>query len=432
MENILSVMIAIIELFILLYFFNDFSFNKKSNMYKRLVLYIFIIIISIATWNIFENIFIKFIFINIFLIFILIQIYKESFWVTEFYVITYLLVSLFSEVVIKTNIKVLIYKIYHVSTLVFDFICIVSTKFMTLILLFFLKKVMKKLVLKKTNTKDLGLILIQIITDVLFFIFVGIFINNESTIEKGTAQLIMLCNFLILIFFISGLYYTEYFVKINHRNIVNEEELQLAKMRLEIYRNQIQDADKIRSMYHDMKNHILVLKNKTLESNVYENYLSVLEEKINEFNDYIHTGNQYLDIIIKEKMVVCKEKNIKLDVQINLCKISVLAPLEICILFGNLLDNAIEANEYINNLQERKIEIVAHRKNKSFVIKSVNPIGKPLIWSKNSLVTTKKDKYYHGFGMKNIIKIITEKKGQYSIKTVNNEFMICIIIPMED
>ncbi|HIT89439.1 MAG TPA: GHKL domain-containing protein [Candidatus Merdenecus merdavium] len=290
---------------------------------------------------------------------------------------------------------------------------------------------MQKLVLKKTNIKDLGLILLEIVTGILFFIFVGLFVNNEYRIAKEIASLIMRCTLLILIFFIGSLYYTEYFIKMHNKDMIDEEELTLAKIRSEIYKNQIEDADKIRSMYHDMKNHILVLNDEMLESEEQEKYILILKKKIEEFDDYIHTGNQYLDIILKEKMRVCKENDITLDVQINLCEISVLDPVEICVLFGNLLDNAIEANKFISDPQKRNISITAHKKNMSFMIRFINPMEKPLAWSKNGLATTKKDSAYHGFGMKNIIKIVDDKNGQYSIKTENNKFVICIILPLE-
>lgn len=431
MENMLSVIIAVLELLVLLYYFHDFAPNTKSNLWKRSSWYILIVIISLFAWNIFDNIFIKFIFMDVFLVMVFMQVYKESFWVTELYITTYLLVSLFCEVMIKTNVKALFYKMYTTDPLAFEFTCILFTKFATLILLFFLKKMMQKLVLKKPNIKDLGLILLEVVTDILFFIFVGIFVNNEHRIAKEIASLIMLCTLLILIFFIGSLYYTEYFIKMHHKDMIDEEELALAKMRSEIYKNQIEDADKIRSMYHDMKNHILVLNNEMLEPEGQEKYMSVLQKKIDAFDDYIHTGNQYLDIMLKEKMKDCRGNDITLDAQINLCEISVLNPVEICVLFGNLLDNAIEANRFISDPQKRSIDITAHKKNKSFIIKFVNPTEKPLIWSKKELTTTKKDSACHGFGMKNIKKIVDDKNGQYSIRTENNQFVICIILPLE-
>lgn len=276
--------------------------------------------------------------------------------------------------------------------------------------------------------KDMGLMFIQIIMDILFFIFISISINSIESEQIGILYL--RCIFFIVIFFVANLYYTEYFVGIHRRDILLEEELKLAQMRSQIYANQIEEEYKIKSMVHDMKNHLLVLKNKALSPSENEYYLSELEEKIQQLNDCIHTGSPYLDILIKEKKKICLDNHIELDLQINLCENTVLNPVEICILFGNLFDNAIEASLQIRDLQKRRIEVIAHNKNRNFVIKLENHIDKPLVWSNSRLVTTKSDKYNHGYGMNNIAKLINEKKGQYSIHAEHNKFQIYIIFPI--
>ena len=89
-----------------------------------------------------------------------------------------------------------------------------------------------------------------------------------------------MCSLFIVILFLIGLFYTEYLTGIHHRDLLLEEELEIARMRSVVYKNQIDREDRIRSMYHDMKNHLLVLKNNALKPDEYAGYLSELEEKM--------------------------------------------------------------------------------------------------------------------------------------------------------
>lgn len=428
MDNVFSIMAAFIEFIILLYYMSDLSIKKSNSIYKRIVSYVLIVFLIFLTWIFFENIFFKLLFVNIFLSVILLHMYEESIWITELYITTYSLVLLFSEVVMSLSARTLLYELYNITPFYFETICSLLTKFLTFILLFFLKKVLRRIILKKPFMKDMGLMFIQIIMDILFFIFISISINSIESEQIGILYL--RCIFFIVIFFVANLYYTEYFVGIHRRDILLEEELKLAQMRSQIYANQIEEEYKIKSMVHDMKNHLLVLKNKALSPSENEYYLSELEEKIQQLNDCIHTGSPYLDILIKEKKKICLDNHIELDLQINLCENTVLNPVEICILFGNLFDNAIEASLQIRDLQKRRIEVIAHNKNRNFVIKLENHIDKPLVWSNSRLVTTKSDKYNHGYGMNNIAKLVNEKKGQYSIHAEDNKFQIYIIFPI--
>jgi hypothetical protein len=436
MDWVPGVVVAVIELAILLYYFTDFSYKAKSTVWKRLRIYVLVTLLSLLTWAVFDNLFLRTIFVILFLALAFMQMYTGNKWFIAFYVVTCVLVMLFTEVMVNTGIKALLWGLYHINHFAFEFTCVLFTKFITVLLLFLMKKVMRRIIFKKPLMKDLGFMLMQTMTSILFFVFAGVYTSSKSKsnapVSAETAGFIWMCSLFIVILFLIGLFYTEYLTGIHHRDLLLEEELEIARMRSVVYKNQIDREDRIRSMYHDMKNHLLVLKNNALKPDEYAGYLSELEEKMSAVDDHIHTGNSYLDILLQEKRSACEEDDIKLDAQINLCGNLLLSPVEICILFGNLLDNAMEANKQINSTAKRRIDIVAHKKNNSFVIKVVNPYEKPVKWSDGGIVTTKRNQYEHGFGLKNIAKIVHEKKGQYSIRTEHGDFQICILLPLEE
>ena len=353
-----GVVVAVIELAILLYYFTDFSYKAKSTVWKRLRIYVLVTLLSLLTWAVFDNLFLRTIFVILFLALAFMQMYTGNKWFIAFYVVTCVLVMLFTEVMVNTGIKALLRGLYHINHFAFEFTCVLFTKFITVLLLFLMKKVMRRIIFKKPLMKDLGFMLMQTMTSILFFVFAGVYTSSKSKsnapVSAETAGFIWMCSLFIVILFLIGLFYTEYLTGIHHRDLLLEEELEIARMRSVVYKNQIDREDRIRSMYHDMKNHLLVLKNNALKPDEYAGYLSELEEKMSAVDDHIHTGNSYLDILLQEKCSACEEDDIKLDAQINLCGNLLLSPVEICILFGNLLDNAMEANKQINSTAKRR------------------------------------------------------------------------------
>lgn len=70
-----------------------------------------------------------------------------------------------------------------------------------------------------------------------------------------------------------------------------------------------------------------------------------LRSQIADFEDYVHTGNEFLDIIIKDKAERAREKEIDFSAFIDLGDVDFIEPLDISTIFGNGIDNAMEACE---------------------------------------------------------------------------------------
>ncbi len=150
---------------------------------------------------------------------------------------------------------------------------------------------------------------------------------------------------------------------------LEEQEKHALQTKVKILEERYQEMLKSRKVVHDMKNHILALKNYDQEQNwpgLHE-YLNELSDDMLEYNFHVWTGNHMLDMILNQKGKGCTES------KIQLCRLiqksfrhSLLQTGEIISLFGNLLDNALEACEKIND-KERWIKIKIKKK-KSIVI----------------------------------------------------------------
>lgn len=110
------------------------------------------------------------------------------------------------------------------------------------------------------------------------------------------------------------------------------------------YKDHIRDEERVRSIYHDLKNHLLVLENGSSTAET-QRMAEKLHSRIVDYGDYVHTGNEFLDIILKDKAAKAHQRKIDFSAMASFDGIDFMEPLDISTIFGNALDNAIEASE---------------------------------------------------------------------------------------
>ena len=187
--------------------------------------------------------------------------------------------------------------------------------------------------------------------------------------------------------------------------------------------------NRTRAFRHDIKNHILVM-NMLAEQGNYEelkNYLQEMGGVIDE-SDYVRiSGISAVDAILNEKMYEAQAQDITTNFDVvNLDKNNI-APLDLCIILSNALDNAIEANLRIEEKSARYIKLKVHGNETFSVISVMNPCeGAPKTAPDGTLRTTKPDADSHGFGLKSIE--ITAKKynGEILAKAVDGVFTLVV------
>ena len=211
------------------------------------------------------------------------------------------------------------------------------------------------------------------------------------------------------------------------RELEKENEFKIDKMQkqFEYYQSKQADEERIKSIYHDMKNHLLVLQNK--ENNAEsKKMIKELQNQIESYENYEHTGNSFLDIIIKDKLKIAKEKQIDLMVAIDFKDINFIEPLDISTIFGNSIDNAIEGVEKVSK-ENRVILVKAGKVNNfiSIVVENNYNENEKL----GNRRTTKKDNFLHGYGISNIKNAVEKYNGTCTITKENGKFILKILIP---
>lgn len=179
---------------------------------------------------------------------------------------------------------------------------------------------------------------------------------------------------------------------------------------------------------HDLKYQIRALR--CSDEKVTREALKEIEDVIQIYDASIKTGNDSLDVILTEKTLYCQKNGIRMTYMVDGEKLNFMSASDLCILFGNALDNAIEAVMKLENVDKRVISIVVTQK-QEFVLLQVENYYDGVIRMDNGIpVTTKGDMEYHGFGVKSIRMIAEKYEGLVSILTTEDTYRLSISWPV--
>ena len=202
------------------------------------------------------------------------------------------------------------------------------------------------------------------------------------------------------------------------------------------FENDKQNARDIEELYnkvcgtrHDLLNHFTTISRLLDEgSDKAQEYIkSVTNNQLDTIKALISTGNDCFDAIVNTKIALCESYGITVRVRAMENAADYLTHDEIAVLMGNLFDNAIEASK---NSGRKIIRLDVRIQELYLSICMKNTINKSVLAQNYSLQTTKADKDYHGFGTKNIKKIVDKHSGLISYDEENGYFICDILIPI--
>ena len=195
----------------------------------------------------------------------------------------------------------------------------------------------------------------------------------------------------------------------------------LVDKRIHSYQNDLitKHCDEVENMYrqvrgwrHDYHNHIQTLKayRHLDETDKIDDYLNVLDEDLRTVDTVIKTGNVMIDAVLNSKISIAKTKEIDINAKALVPKDLNIQPVDLCIIIGNLIDNAIEACLKQDNKTDRFIRVYMDIHKEMFYIYVSNSVGGEIKKSDKGYVSTKNSSS-HGFGLMRIDKIVEKYKG---------------------
>lgn len=220
----------------------------------------------------------------------------------------------------------------------------------------------------------------------------------------------------------------------------NWKEMQEEQRGQELVLNQISDMKKhieeveklyrdIRSMRHDMGNHIQTLEHLVAHNNMDDaaEYLEHLKNEWDEVSPEIKTGSPVIDVILMEKLREAKERQIRFLSDFHYPQNTKLNAFDLSVIMNNALNNCME------NVSgdDPYISIYSFRKNSIFMITIKNSFVGHLNFGDSDLPETTKSGREHGMGLNNIRRVARMYMGDISLEQGNEEVILSIMMQVE-
>lgn len=220
----------------------------------------------------------------------------------------------------------------------------------------------------------------------------------------------------------------------------NWKEMQEEQRGQELVLNQISDMKKhieeveklyrdIRSMRHDMGNHIQTLEHLVAHNNMDDatEYLEHLKNEWDKVSPEIKTGSPVIDVILMEKLRQAKERQIRFLSDFHYPQNTKLNAFDLSVIMNNALNNCME------NVSgdDPYISISSFRKNSIFMITIKNSFGGQLNFGDIDLPETTKSGMEHGMGLNNIRRVARMYMGDISLEQGNEEVILSIMMQVE-
>ena len=262
-----------------------------------------------------------------------------------------------------------------------------------------------------------GVILMQIMLIGLICIIV---FNYHGEVLVGAVLMLAVIDYVVIYIYDRLILSEEERVK----NLLLAEQKESYERELEI----LQDSQKkIRGIYHDMKNHILILRS-YMEQGQYEelsDYLGRLQEETGAVAPQVYTGQPAVDSMLHYK--ISGAKDIPIQVETSIPEQLKMDDFDITVILGNLLDNAIEACRKLEEEKRRILVSIKLVKNQ-LLIRMENPYAGTLLRQGGRLLTRKTDEGSHGIGLENVRRIVEKYHGLMETDTEDQVFKTKVLL----
>jgi hypothetical protein len=181
---------------------------------------------------------------------------------------------------------------------------------------------------------------------------------------------------------------------------------------------------------HDLRHQIrsLAAGEKTVDKDVLES----VARDINVYDSKVRTGNDALDTILTEKSLLCESHHITLTCVADGAALDFMAPADLYALFGNALDNAIEAVERLDDAARRSISLIVRRRAGTVTVHVENyydPTASAKSFKGDVPTSTKGDPLNHGFGTRSMKVIVERYGGTLAFSANRTTFCVDAVIP---
>lgn len=181
---------------------------------------------------------------------------------------------------------------------------------------------------------------------------------------------------------------------------------------------------------HDLKHQVQAIR-AVKDEKERETYLEKIEKSVQIYSAIVRTGNEILDTILTEKSLICENSGIHINCVADGSLLAFMNPVDLYTLFGNALDNAIEAVRKLESKEKRVIDIMLYERQSVLMLQIVNPMCGEVKFEDGLPLTTKAKNGYHGYGMKSMLHTIQKYEGHLTTEVKNGCFYFNVMLPLE-
>jgi len=215
------------------------------------------------------------------------------------------------------------------------------------------------------------------------------------------------------------------------RYYVEENEKQLLVQQNEAYQRQFeliqQSQQNIRTIRHDMKNHMMTLNSLIAIGDRQElfDYMKKINANIESETAHVNTGNHYVDSILNYKIEEAIRAGVQVHVEIHIPDKLNIQAFDLNVIIGNLMDNAIEGSREV---EDKKITFEMVLDRSMLFIKVRNHFSGILNKKKGEFITTKGSQKLRGIGLRSVQSAVAIYDGTMDVETEDGLFTVTILL----
>ncbi len=178
---------------------------------------------------------------------------------------------------------------------------------------------------------------------------------------------------------------------------------------------------------HDMRHHLNLINSYLLDNNqeAAQKYITEVEKTIEGAAVEKYCSNYTVNLVLSSYIAKAKNEQITVETEINLPENNAVSDMDLCVIFSNAIENAINACIVINSANDRTLKIVSNIKNNKLYIQITNSFDGSIIFVDDMPVSTDKN---HGLGTKSIAAVVQKYAGVYTFSAEDRVFQASIIL----
>ncbi len=222
----------------------------------------------------------------------------------------------------------------------------------------------------------------------------------------------------------------------NYYKQLNDINNEYFRMQGSYYQKVYENQQNLKAFRHDLNSHIICIKELANEGDMrgLNDYIDQILKQKEQFSANVYSGNKIVDAVISDIISQNMNNGINIVFRGSLPEKLNILPYDLCTIFSNVVKNAVEACLKLDNEIEKRIDISVNIYKNNIGILIINPIKEEVTVKNGKLLTSKKDKEWHGFGIENMKRAVKKYEGDIQFKSQDGKFMtdILLVNPIKD